>query len=1090
LPITFNRIYNASDTTSRSFGIGSTLSYDINLYSTNQYQVASLYLPGFGPINYVRTSPGTGFSDAVFQATTTPTMFYKSTIAWNGNGWNLVLKDGTTYVFGENAPLQSIRDAYGNRITLFRSQGKTGNITTILSTSGRWMRLTYDSSNRITQAQDNSGRKVLYGYDASGRLQTVTDSNGGVTTYGYDSYNRMTTITDARNLLYLTNHYDANGRISQQDQVNTSLHYFFSYTLDSNGKVTKTDVTDPRSIRREVTFNSDGFSVIDEANVGGGSTQELTQISRQSGTNFVTSITDSLNRVTQFGYDTNRNVNLITQMAGTSEARSFQFTYEPAHNRLSSYTDPRQKTTSISFDDVNRTETIADPLGHQTVISFNSAGQEVGVQDGLQHTWTYGYTFGDQTSINDPLGDSSSAFYDAAGRVLSSTDALGELTTATYDALNELTSVTDPLGLTTSFAYDPDGNLISITDPRKNPTSYTYDSFNRVLTRTDPDKRVQNYSSYDADGNLTSITDQKGQITCFQYDNLNRLTFIGFAANAACPSATTYQSTTSYGLDLGNRLHTLTDSSAGAVTRDWDDFDRPKDVVTPQGTVSYTFDAADRLQTITVPGQTAYTYNFDDTNRLQSIVQGSTTLVSKALDNADRLTSQQLPDGIVGTYSYDNANRLTGITYTKGTTTLGNLAYTFDVLGRVSTLGGSWGRINIPAAMSSATYDAANQVLTRAGKSFVYDSNGNLTNDGTNSYGWNARNQLTSFGSGSSKLTFSYDALGRRIQMATSKTTTSYLYAGANSVQEIQSGKVIANQIPSPTLDEDLARTDSSGTNSYLTDGLGSTVALANSSGSVLTQYTYDPFGTTTSTGTGSSNTYEFTGRQNDSSGLYYDRARYYSPSQQRFVSADPLGFGGGDSNLYTYVHDSPTNLTDPSGEFAFLAAAAIGCAIGAVVGGFGIWAYNSLAGRKTTVGEIVTSAAIGCAIVAVLAIVGVVAGPIIFGALASAVGSAPMGALTGLAAAALGTELVLDAGDLWGATPAEGDQMIPSDWGYWSSSGGDGARWFNGKGAQLRYQSGNPDDPNALKRGPYWRWSPGDGSKTGPIPAAGNQYA
>ena len=45
---------------------------------------------------------------------------------------------------------------------------------------------------------------------------------------------------------------------------------------------------------------------------------------------------------------------------------------------------------------------------------------------------------------------------------------------------------------------------------------------------------------------------------------------------------------------------------------------------------------------------------------------------------------------------------------------------------------------------------------------------------------------------------------------------------------------------------------------------------------------------------------------------MYY-RARYYSPSQQRFISQDPLGFGGGDVNLYAYVANGATNAVDPT---------------------------------------------------------------------------------------------------------------------------------------------------------------------------------
>jgi len=56
------------------------------------------------------------------------------------------------------------------------------------------------------------------------------------------------------------------------------------------------------------------------------------------------------------------------------------------------------------------------------------------------------------------------------------------------------------------------------------------------------------------------------------------------------------------------------------------------------------------------------------------------------------------------------------------------------------------------------------------------------------------------------------------------------------------------------------------------------------------------------------------TGRENDGTGLYFYRARYYSPTYQRFIAQDPIGFKGGDANLYAYVHDSPPVLTDPFG--------------------------------------------------------------------------------------------------------------------------------------------------------------------------------
>jgi RHS repeat-associated protein len=91
-----------------------------------------------------------------------------------------------------------------------------------------------------------------------------------------------------------------------------------------------------------------------------------------------------------------------------------------------------------------------------------------------------------------------------------------------------------------------------------------------------------------------------------------------------------------------------------------------------------------------------------------------------------------------------------------------------------------------------------------------------------------------------------------------------------------------------------------------LADGLGSTLALTDNTGTVQTEYTYEPFGTTMVNGAASTNPFQYTGRENDGTGLYYYRARYYHPELQRFTSQDPIGFGGEDINLYTYVRNDP----------------------------------------------------------------------------------------------------------------------------------------------------------------------------------------
>src|SRR6185437_11363156 len=126
-------------------------------------------------------------------------------------------------------------------------------------------------------------------------------------------------------------------------------------------------------------------------------------------------------------------------------------------------------------------------------------------------------------------------------------------------------------------------------------------------------------------------------------------------------------------------------------------------------------------------------------------------------------------------------------------------------------------------------------------------------------------------------------------------------------------GTPTANLLTGLGIDEVFSRTDANGARSLLTDAPGSTLALTNDTGTVQTSYTYDPFGNPSASGASDANSQQFTSRENDGTGLQYNRARYYSPSLQLFISEDPLDFGG-DANLYAYVGNDPINATDPSG--------------------------------------------------------------------------------------------------------------------------------------------------------------------------------
>jgi len=935
IPIALTRVYRPGDSNSYAFGIGASMPYDMfdvgdNATFPEGYTYQNLIMADGGKVHFQRTSACTGnngycdFGNAVYQHTSSPTAFFGATLQLGNciqpappgvGAWKVTTKDGTAFCFpdaiGATTPRQAaliaMQDRHNNVVWLTRDG--SANLTQITSPNGRWIQLTYDGGNRVTQAKDDIGRIVTYSYDGGGRLSRVVDANGGVWNYAYDAFNQMLSIQDPRGIFYLTNQYDGNGKVIRQTQADNSV---FTFNYNPTGSITggdstdpaktMTDMTDPRGNVTRMSFDNNSYKV-GEILAMGKPEQETINYTRDPNTTLMKSVTDALGHQTSFGYDSLGNLTSITRLAGTSNAVTQTFTYESTFNQLTSATDPLGNTATFSRDPDDNVGSIIDALGHQTSFTYNGQGLPVSVTDALGNTTQFGYDGGVVSSITDPLGNTTTRFIDGAGRVVAMTDALGRTTRMSYNPLNEALQVTDPLQNATSFSYDPNGNLLSLTDALNHSTTWTYDNMDRVISRTDTLARQETFA-YDPNGNLASATDRKGQVTTFQYDGLNRRTFAGFGT-AVNGGNTTYQSTITYTFDAANRLTRAVDSVAGTITPGYDNLDRLTSETTPQGSISYGYDNAGRRTNMQVAGQPAVSYTWDIANRLTQISQGTSNVVI-GYDNANRRASLTLPNGIVVGYSYDNDSRLAGITYQLGANTLGSLSYAYDQLGQRTQVSGSFARTGLPQPVISASYNAANELTSWSGINISYDANGNMLSDSTHTFTWDARNQVASINGTS----LQYDAFGRRIQ---NLLGTSFLYDGANAVQELSGNTVTANLL-NGGIDEIFSRADSSGSFAQLRDALGSTLALTDVNGNIQTAYSYDPFGNTSIAGATSSNVFQYTGREDDGNGLYYYRARYYNPLLGRFVSEDPLGFAGGDVDLYAYAADDPVNLIDPFG--------------------------------------------------------------------------------------------------------------------------------------------------------------------------------
>ncbi len=932
IPLTLTRTYRQNDTASRPFGIGATHPYDIWLTWDDYCSVMQLILPDGARETYTRTS-GTDCFTASLVNQGSPNAALQSTLNWDGSRqrWSLRRKDGTIYRFSSMTAyaqllLMEIEDRNGNRMLLVRDS--LGRLLNVLSPSGKSLQFTYDASNRITQVSDNAGRTVTYVYDGSGRLWKVTNPASGITEYTYDTSHRMLTIKDPKNITYLTNTYDANGRIATQTQADSTT-YQFAYTLDGSGKVTQTDVTDPWNIVRRVTFNSDGYALTDTTAFGEPEAQTTTY-TRQAGTNLILSVTDALNRQTAYTYDAKGNVLTVTRLATTPNAVTTTFTYESTYNQLATIADPLNHTITLGYDSKGNLTTTTNALSEITTLTVNPQGQPLTVTDPLNNTTTLAYAQGDLITTTDPLNRVSTRFVDPVGRLLALTDPNTNRTQYDVDALNRVTKLIDPLNGQTQLAYDPNGNLLTVSDAKSQVTTYTYNNMDRVATRQDALLNTETYT-YDNNGNMATVTDRKNQVTTYTYDVLNRRTKATFQDGTS----------TNYTYDAGNRITQLQEKNSGGtvtatITRTYDGLDRLTQEVTPEGTVNYTYDNASRRATMTVVGQTQVTYTYDNADRLTQIQQGTST-TTIAYDIAGKRTSLILPNTNSVSYGYNAASEFTSLTYKQGATTLGDLTYTYEPAGNRIKIGGTFARTNLPPALSTTNYNVNNQQTTFGTSTETFDLNGNLATftdvSGTTTFTWNARNQLTSISGPGLTASFSYDSFGRRTGKTINGTTTNFLYDGLNPVQEKNGGTVTANLLTGLGIDEFFTRTDSVGVRALLSDALGSTIALGDGTGTLQTHYTYEPFGFTTQTGLASTSSYKYTGRKDDGSGLYYYRARYYQPSLQRFIAEDPIGFYGGDVNVYAYVQNNPLILRDPQGLLTLGQGTIIGCGLGTAGG-------------------------------------------------------------------------------------------------------------------------------------------------------------
>ncbi len=830
-----------------------------------------------------------------------------------------------TFDYDANNRLIALSDANGHRTTVERDA--SGRMSRVVAPTGEETVLEYDGNGWISAMTGPGDQAFHCEYTALGLLTSFRNPRGYASTFTYDAAGLLQVDRDAGAGSKTLSRSGTSQ--SFQGTVTTALGRTTHYSVQSftNGSLQRT-MTLPGGMFFSSLRRADATTT---ENLPDGTVINTTE-----------------NPDPRFGMRSP----LIAQTVRTPGGRelSVENTRLLAFSSgvVSGMTDKvtvNGRVFTRVLDRASRTVTETMPSGRQRTVTLDALGRPVRIDvPGLAAT-QYIYDGKGRLALARFGTRETSFAYDSQDRLAGVTDALSRTTSLAYNVAGRVTRQTLTGGREIAFSHDSNGNLLTLTPPGRPAHEMVYNNIDLVQSYRAPSASALTYD-YNADQDLTAVAWPDTAMN-LSYDGAGRLSTVvtdagkydysyagtGALSSITAPGGAGLSFTYDGSLLTGT---TWTGTVSGSVSYAYDNnFSVTSETVGGTGGIAYTYDvdglltgagaaslqrdAANGVVRGTMVGSIADVTTTDDAGEVMAYSatrNGSPILsFSYARDAASRLTKiDETIAGITGTteYEYDSSNRLSRVRRAGAVVA----EYDYDANGNRLAhrfLGGS----------NAAACDDQDRLLSYGDSTFTYTADGALqtktVGGQTTAFAYDRIGNLRAVNIGGAAIEYVIDGQNRRIgKKINGVLVQGFLYGDQfRPIAELDAtGKVVSRFVYADRANVPSYMVRGGLTYRILSDHLGSPRLIVDAaSGTVAQQLAYDEFGRLLSDSNPGFQPFGFAGGLHDrDTGLIRFGARDYDPYTGRWTAKDPIGFAGGDTNIYAYVRNDPVNLIDPTG--------------------------------------------------------------------------------------------------------------------------------------------------------------------------------